>query len=58
MKIEIEEKDVIRLLVNYFNEILGPAADVNDKNIIIETKSKQNYKAEWEQAAFRVRFQK
>ncbi len=51
LRIEISDKDLKKLVVSYLNEQLG--RDLKLENVRIETKSKQNYKSEWEQADFR-----
>ncbi len=55
MKIEVEltEYDLKRLVIDRLSATLNVSLEESD--IIIETKSKQNYKSEWETAAFRAR---
>ena len=55
MKIDIEytEQEMRKLLHADIEEKLNMPIDEND--IKIELKSKQNYKSEWESAAFRAR---
>ncbi len=50
--IEINEATLKRLVCDYLTEVLG--ASIEEKDIQIQTKSKQNYKSEWETAAFRA----
>lgn len=56
MKVEIEltEKDLRRLIVDY----LANKIDINvrPEYIHILVKSKQNFKSEWEEAAFRATY--
>lgn len=55
IKIEINEADMKRLVVSEILRQLGMAAvDIDIGCVTIETKSKQNYKSEWEVAAFRA----
>lgn len=60
MKIEIEielsEEDVKKLVVQELSTLLNHAVAPDD--VKIEVKSKQNYKSEWETAAFRARVSK
>jgi len=57
MRIEIEltEKD-LRQLVQAEIERRAGEIMIPESEIVIQTKSKQNYKAEWETATFRARF--
>jgi hypothetical protein len=52
VQIEVDERTLKNLVRQYLSQQVGPELD--DKDISIETKSKQNYKSEWEQAAFRA----
>lgn len=56
IQIEIDETTLKRLVRDYLGRQIG--AEISEKDIIIETKSKQNYKSEWESAAFRARVDK
>ena len=51
--IELSEVDVRKLVKSHIESIIGASVEESDVNI--EVKSKQNYKSEWEQAAFRVK---
>lgn len=51
--IEITEYDLRKLVREYLSLKMGIKLD--DSDIKIETKSKQNYKSEWESAEFRAR---
>ena len=54
--ITMTEDDLRKMIFNWFVLQLGQAADkLKPEQIKIETKSKQNYKSEWEVAAFRAR---
>lgn len=58
MKIQIEltEKELRALVLARLRDELGEAGGrLADKDVHIEVKSKQNYKSEWESAAFRAR---
>ena len=52
IRIEFTEKDLKRLIIQDLEGLLNDSYD--EKNIKIEVKSSQNYKAEWEQANFRA----
>lgn len=56
VSIEIDEAKLKELVRDYVNEQLGELAAAVD-DIKIETKSKQNYRAEWETASFRATIQ-
>lgn len=56
IQIEIDEKTLRRLVVRYLSEQIG--TELSDKDVLVETKSTQNYRAEWESALFRARIQK
>ncbi len=51
MRIEISASDLKKLVLDYLREQLSE--ELNVENVKIETKSKQNYRSEWEQADFR-----
>lgn len=53
IKIEISEEQLKTLICQSMQEKLGDVK-VNPGHIKIEVKSKQNYKSEWEKAAFRA----
>ncbi len=52
IRVEISETDLKKIVVQYISDKTGQMIDVKD--VIVETKSKQNYKSEWETAAFRA----
>jgi hypothetical protein len=56
-RIELTEKDVRRIVAEYIQEMTGNNV-VNPEYIKIEVKSKQNYKSEWEIAAFRAVYER
>lgn len=53
ISIEIDEKKLRELVTVYLREQLG-SLPFNEDDVKIEVKSKQNYKSEWEPAAFRA----
>lgn len=55
--IEIDEKKLRELVYRYLQDQLG-SVDLDPKDVDIEVKSKQNYRSEWESAAFRARVHK
>lgn len=55
--IEIDENELKRLVFNHLQEKLGEVPLLMT-DIQIEVKSQQNYKSEWEKAAFRARVEK
>lgn len=52
LKIEIDEKKLRELVSQYIEERTGNSID--EANIQILVKSKQNYKSEWEPASFKA----
>lgn len=57
LKIDLTEDDVRAALKQYAEAKLEMSIDTAKITLTVETKSKQNYKSEWENAAFRVRFE-
>lgn len=55
IEIKLTETDVKQLILNEIEKRLGEIP-LDTNNVRIETKSKQNYKSEWEEAAFRVKY--
>jgi hypothetical protein len=53
--VEISEDDIKKIIVKHLGNVMEGA--LKPENVIIETKSKQNYKSEWETAEFRVRYE-
>lgn len=54
--LEIDEATIKKLLMQYIADTLGSVA-FNPLAVKIETKSKQNYRSEWETAAFRATYE-
>lgn len=52
--IEIDEQELKRLIVNRLEEIMED--EINEKNVIILVRSKNNYRAEWEPASFKAEY--
>lgn len=57
IQIEIDETTLRSIVLDYVQRMFR-SDDITDKDIHIETKSKQNYKSEWESAAFRAKVDK
>lgn len=57
IKIELTEIELRKLVREELQRILGEVP-FTAEDIRIEVKSKQNYRSEWEEAAFRVRIEK
>ena len=53
----IDENTLKEILINYLHSKLGEV-DLAQRDVKIEVKSKQNYKSEWESAAFRATIHK
>ena len=53
LRIELTEKVLRQLVLDHLQNALGDIV-ITEKDIVIEVKSKQNWKAEWESAAFRA----
>lgn len=52
--ISIDEKALKKLIIDHIQELAGDRIYVKPEDVRIEVKSKQNYKSEWETAAFRA----
>lgn len=52
--VELTEKDIKQLIKSYLETQLN--REIDDSEISIEVKSKQNYKSEWESAQFRATY--
>lgn len=52
--IEVDEITLKRLVVEYLQRKMGDIK-IDENDVYIETKSKQNYRSEWEVAAFRAK---
>lgn len=56
IQVQITEKELRTMVLERLKSELGDAAArLDDSDVQIEVKSKQNYRSEWEQAAFRAR---
>lgn len=53
VKLELTKKELKDLIIAHFREKLGPL-EFKEELLCIETKSKQNWKSEWEEADFRA----
>jgi len=51
IRIEIDENALTKLIMDYLCDRLD--MDIEKNKVVIQVKSKQNYKAEWEKADFR-----
>ena len=54
LRVEISESQVKQILKDYLQERLGRIPGQALETLRIEVKSKQNYRSEWEPAAFRA----
>ncbi len=52
-RIELSERDLQKLIQDHIQKKLGSYSFDKEK-VVIEVKSKQNYRSEWERAAFRA----
>lgn len=52
IQIVIDEKEISRILHGHLTEVCK--LDVTPGDIVIQVKSRQNYKSEWETAQFRA----
>lgn len=57
IQIEIDETSLRELVLKYLEQKLG-GIELDQDDVKIEVRSKQNYRAEWESAAFRARVDK
>lgn len=58
IQIQITEKELRAMVLDRLRRELGEAGErLQEKDVHIETKSAQNYRAEWETAAFRARIE-
>lgn len=56
LQIEITEKDLRAMVLERIQKDLGDAGSkLDESDVTIEVKSKQNWKSEWERAEFRAR---
>lgn len=56
IKLELSEAELKKLIIEHFKRLLGEV-EFDEKRLLIETKSKQNYRAEWEKADFRAAYE-
>jgi len=56
IRIELTEEDLRRLVADEIRARTGGPFD--EKRVTIEVKSKQNYRSEWESAAFRAIYER
>lgn len=56
ISLTIDEKFLKQLIVASIADKLGNTA-LTTADVVIEVKSKQNYKSEWETASFRARYE-
>lgn len=56
LKLEMTEEELRKIILAHFQCLLGDV-ELKEKDVVIEVKSKQNYKSEWERAAFRARYE-
>lgn len=54
LDIEINERVLKQLVLEHIKSKLGDNLEIGLDDIKIETKSKQNYRSEWEESAFRA----
>ncbi len=52
--VELTEYDLKQLVLTHINKLID--APVNIKDISFKVKTKQNYKAEWEEGEFRATY--
>ena len=52
--VELSEKDIKQIVKSYLEDKLN--RDIDNIELQFEVKSKQNYKSEWERAAFKVTY--
>lgn len=57
LQITVDEKTLKGLVRDHLADILGDI-NLSSDDVAIETKSKQNYRSEWEVAAFRATVKK
>lgn len=55
VEIQLSQEDVKKLILDELSKRLGEV-HLDKTKVFIETKSKQNYKSEWETADFRVTY--
>lgn len=58
IRIEITKEDLQKLVLDKMRELVPNIGLFDEKMVKIQTKSKQNYKSEWEEADFRAIYEK
>ena len=53
IEIRLTQNDLRKIVARHISEVIG-GVDISPDNVLIEVKSKQNYKAEWEPAEWRA----
>jgi RNase P/RNase MRP subunit POP5 len=53
VNIELSQQDLEKLILEHLRKVLGEV-DLAARDVTLLVKSKQNYKSEWEQAAFKA----
>lgn len=53
INVEIDERKLKGLVLDYLSDIM-PNINIEEGDVSILTKSKQNYRSEWESAAFKA----
>lgn len=56
--IEIDEKNLTDLIIEYINDTMGVNENFSRENVKIMVKSKQNFRSEWEPADFKAVIEK
>lgn len=56
INIDLHTDDVKKIISEHIQKLVGEDLHIEANNVKIEVKSKQNWKAEWEQAEFRVQY--
>lgn len=55
ISITVTKEKLRELVVNHLQTLVN--VDFDPKKVVIETRSKQNYKSEWENADFRAKYE-
>lgn len=56
LHVELTNEEVRQLILGAIENKLSGNADLKKEDVVIEVKTKQNYKAEWERGEFRVSY--
>lgn len=54
IEIKVSEAKIRQLITDWLEQSLGPEFLADPKHLVIEVKSRQNYRSEWEAADFRA----